>query len=449
MHTDEVSSGERPSDEEVPGELSERFKALSERAKRLAGSRAGRQPAGRGAEAQPAGGPAQGQRAGRGAEGQPAGGRVDGQPAGTGDAGAVTDWPRPTTSAGWAWPSRPVTASVAVPRPIPGSARSSFRLTTVSPSPEPPLPREGPTPRSPPSRPPASRAAGATLYVTLEPCAHHGRTPPCTEAIVAAGIRRVVVGMKDPDRQVAGAGIAALTGAGLDVVVGVAADAVTEQLAPYACHRLTGRPWVVLKLAVTLDGRTAAPDGTSQWLTGVDARADAHRLRSRSDAVLVGAGTVRADDPALTVRLPPDDPDARTSGEQPLRVVLGHGPSEAKVHPALELEGDLGEVLDVLGRRGVIQLLVEGGPSVAHAFHAAGLVDRYVIYLAPALFGGDDALPVFAGPGAPTLSALWRGSVQSVTSLGGDLRVELSSRQHPGQGRQNAEQGLKNPEEER
>ncbi len=448
MHTDEVSSGERPSDEEVPGELSERFKALSERAKRLAGSRAGRQPAGRGAEAQPAGGPAQGQRAGRGAEGQPAGGRVDGQPAGTGDAGAV-----PLAAADdERWMGLAIEAGDRVrgrtsPNPwvgavvVPADDCESFTGATAPPG--------GPHAEIAAIAAAGERAAGATLYVTLEPCAHHGRTPPCTEAIVAAGIRRVVVGMKDPDRQVAGAGIAALTGAGLDVVVGVAADAVTEQLAPYACHRLTGRPWVVLKLAVTLDGRTAAPDGTSQWLTGVDARADAHRLRSRSDAVLVGAGTVRADDPALTVRLPPDDPDARTSGEQPLRVVLGHGPSEAKVHPALELEGDLGEVLDVLGRRGVIQLLVEGGPSVAHAFHAAGLVDRYVIYLAPALFGGDDAFPVFAGPGAPTLSALWRGSVQSVTSLGGDLRVELSSRQHPGQGRQNAEQGLKNPEEER
>ena len=277
-----------------------------------------------------------------------------------------------------------------------------------------------------------NRAAGGTLYVTLEPCAHHGRTPPCTDAVLAAGIRRVVVGMEDPDRLVAGAGIKALIGAGLDVVVGVDGDAVTDQFAPYTHHRMTGRPWVVLKLAATLDGRTAAPDGTSQWLTGESARADAHRLRSRSDAVLVGAGTVRLDDPALTVRLPDGDPAARPGDQQPLRVVLGHAPSDAKVHPALELEGDLGEVLDELGRRGVLQLLVEGGATVAHAFHAAGLVDQYVIYLAPALFGGDDAQPLFAGPGAPTLSALWRGSVRSVTSLDGDLRVELSARQRPG-----------------
>jgi diaminohydroxyphosphoribosylaminopyrimidine deaminase/5-amino-6-(5-phosphoribosylamino)uracil reductase len=278
------------------------------------------------------------------------------------------------------------------------------------------------------------RARGGTLYVTLEPCAHHGRTPPCTNAIVAAGIRRVVVGIEDPDRLVAGAGIAALVDAGLEVEVGVGAEVVTDQLAPYVSHRLTGRPWVVLKLAATLDGRTAAPDGTSQWLTSKAARADAHRLRSRSDAVLVGAGTVRADDPALTVRLPENDRDAVTVDQQPLRVVLGHAPGDAKVLPAVELQGDLGEVLDELGRRGIIQLLVEGGPTVAHAFHAAGLVDRYVLYLTPALFGGDDALPLFSGPGAPTLSALWRGSVRSVTSLGGDLRVELSPRKSPEQG---------------
>lgn len=278
------------------------------------------------------------------------------------------------------------------------------------------------------------QARGATLYVTLEPCAHQGRTPPCTEAIVTAGIRRVVVGMEDPDRLVAGAGIAALTEAGLEVEVGVGTDVVADQLAPYVCHRRTGRPWVVLKLAATLDGRTAAPDGTSQWLTGEDARADAHRLRSRSDAVLVGAGTVRADDPALTVRLPETDRDALPADQQPLRVVLGRASEEAKVQPAVELRGDLGDVLDELGRRGIIQLLVEGGPTVAHAFHAAGLVDRYVLYLTPALFGGDDALPLFSGPGAPTLSTLWRGSVRSVTSLGSDLRVELSPRQHPEQG---------------
>ncbi len=272
-----------------------------------------------------------------------------------------------------------------------------------------------------------SAAEGATLYVTLEPCSHHGRTPPCTDAIVAAGIRRVVVALADPDSQVDGSGIAALRTAGLEVEEGVGEEPAREQLAPYLKHRRTGRPWVVLKLAASLDGGTAAPDGTSQWITGEQARADAHRLRARSDAVLVGAGTVRADDPGLTVRLPPGDPLSRRPDEQPLRVVLGSVPAGAAVAPALELGGTPAEVLDQLGDRGVLQVLVEGGATVAHAFHHAGVVDRYVLYLAPALFGGGDARPLFVGPGATSIDGLWRGRLHSVTSLGGDLRVELSA----------------------
>jgi diaminohydroxyphosphoribosylaminopyrimidine deaminase/5-amino-6-(5-phosphoribosylamino)uracil reductase len=202
----------------------------------------------------------------------------------------------------------------------------------------------------------------------------------------------------------------------------VAADEVAEQLAPYLKHRSTGQPWVVLKMAASLDGRTAAPDGTSRWITGEAARRDAHRLRAHSDAVLVGAGTVRADDPELTVRLVDVPRDT-----QPLRVVLGKAPEGAKVLPALELEGDLSAVLDELGHRGVLQLLVEGGATVAHDFHAAGLVDRYVIYLAPVLFGGDDARPLFAGPGAGTIGDVWRGRMVSVAQLGEDLRVEVAA----------------------
>ncbi|HSH22837.1 MAG TPA: RibD family protein, partial [Acidimicrobiales bacterium] len=193
--------------------------------------------------------------------------------------------------------------------------------------------------------------------------------------------------------------------------------AVEAQLAPYLRHRRTGRPWVVLKLAASLDGRTAGPDGTSQWLTGVEARADGHRIRAESDAVIVGAGTVRADDPSLTVRL--------AEGDDPLRVVLGRAPSDARVHPALELDGDLGEVLDHLGALDVLQVLVEGGATVAGAFHRAGLVDRYVVYLAPKLFGGDDGRPLFSGPGAPTLADVVEGRIESVTRLGPDLRVDL------------------------
>jgi diaminohydroxyphosphoribosylaminopyrimidine deaminase / 5-amino-6-(5-phosphoribosylamino)uracil reductase len=263
-------------------------------------------------------------------------------------------------------------------------------------------------------------ARGATLVTTLEPCGHHGRTPPCVDGIVAAGIARVVVGIEDPDPLVAGQGVAALRAAGIEVTVGVEAAAVADQLAPYLVHRRTGRPYVVLKLAATLDGRTAAPDGTSQWITGPDARADAHRLRAESQAILVGAGTVRADDPTLTVR--------HVEGPDPMRVVLGRAPVGAKVHPCLERSGDLGPILDELGGRGVLQLLVEGGATVAHAFHAAGLVDRYVVYLAPAVFGGDDARALFRGPAAPTMDVLRRGRFSSVRRLGDDVRLDLVMR---------------------
>ncbi len=261
------------------------------------------------------------------------------------------------------------------------------------------------------------RAQGATMWVTLEPCSHHGRTPPCADAVVAAGVCRVVVGIEDPDDRVAGSGISRLREAGVDVVVGVEADAVAQQLTPYVKHRLTGRPWVVLKLGASLDGRTAAPDGSSQWITGGAARADVHRLRAESDAILVGAGTVRADDPALTVR--------HVEGRDPLRVVLGTAPPEAKVQPALELQGDLADILDQLGERGVIQLLVEGGATVAGDFHRAGLVDQYVVYLAPAVFGGDDARSMLAGPAAPTITDIFRGTFTAVTPMGADLRIDM------------------------
>jgi len=261
--------------------------------------------------------------------------------------------------------------------------------------------------------------AGSTLFTTLEPCCHQGRTGACTDAILAAGIGRVVVAIADPDPLVGGRGLEILRQAGVEVSLGVQEPQATEQLAPYLKHRRTGRPYVTLKMASTLDGRSAAPDGTSRWITGPDARADVHRLRAAHDAVLVGAGTVRADDPELTVRM--------VEGRQPRRVVLGQVGSGAKVQPALELSGDLSEVLDELGRQGILSVLVEGGATVAGFFHRAGLVDRYVFYLAPALLGGADGRGLFGGAGASTMDEVWRGRIVGVQRLGEDLRVDLEA----------------------
>jgi diaminohydroxyphosphoribosylaminopyrimidine deaminase/5-amino-6-(5-phosphoribosylamino)uracil reductase len=273
-------------------------------------------------------------------------------------------------------------------------------------------------------------ARGATLYCTLEPCAHTGRTGPCTEAIIDAGIARVVVGVQDPDTKVAGTGIARLHAAGIEIEVGVCADSVRTQLAAYLHHRSTGRPFVVLKMASTLDGRTAASDGTSRWITGEIARTRVHELRAESDAVLVGAGTVRLDDPELTVR------DAE--GPSPRRIVLGDAPAGARVHPCTEYNGALPSLLDTLGSDGVLQLLVEGGARVAGDFHRAGLVDRYVFHFAPAIAGGENAAGVFAGAAVTNIADMWRGRLVSVQQLGDDLEVvvepntiESNRKEHP------------------
>ena len=269
-------------------------------------------------------------------------------------------------------------------------------------------------------------ARGSTLYVTLEPCNHTGRTPPCTERIISAGVARVVVGIEDPDIQVAGTGLERLRAAGIVVDIGIAATKIRQQLEPYLHHRVTGRPWVVCKLAATVDGGTAAPDGSSKWITSAEARSDGHRLRAESDAVCIGAGTVRKDDPSLTVRdwKPPIAPMKREI--HPVRVVLGKAPEGAKVHPCIERSGDLGTILDELGASGIVQLMVEGGAEVAGCFHRAGLVDRYVIYLAPAIFGGDDARPLFGGLGAWTMKDVWRGQFVGMRQLGPDIRLDLA-----------------------
>lgn len=260
-------------------------------------------------------------------------------------------------------------------------------------------------------------AAGATAVVTLEPCSHQGRTGPCARALVDAGVRRVVIGVLDPDPRVSGEGVAALEAAGVAVSVGAGAADIEAQLEPYLHHRRTGRPYVVAKLGASLDGRTAAPDGSSRWITGEAARADAHRLRAESDVVVVGAGTVRADDPALTTR--------HVVGPDPLRIVLGSAPEDAAARPCREFDGDLDVLLDDLGREGMVQVLVEGGATVLSSFHRSALVDRWVLYLAPVFFGGDDAQGVFTGAGAPTIGDVWRGRIDGIRQLGNDVRIDV------------------------
>lgn len=262
------------------------------------------------------------------------------------------------------------------------------------------------------------RARGATLVVTLEPCGHTGRTGPCTEAIVAAGISTVVIGTLDPDPRVSGTGAAALREAGVTVTVGVGETLVREQLRAYLWHRTTGRPFVVLKVAATLDGVVAMADGSSQWITGEAARIDAHVLRARSQAVIVGAGTVRRDDPRLTARL-----DGVVL--EPLRVVLGSVPQGSKVRPCWERTGDLGSILDELGANGVLQTLVEGGPTTASAFVAAGLVNRVVWYVAPAVGGSIGTLGALSELTTTSIEALRRGRLVDVRAVGEDVRIEL------------------------
>ncbi len=261
-------------------------------------------------------------------------------------------------------------------------------------------------------------ARGATMVVTLEPCSHVGHTGPCADAIIEAGVARVVVGMIDPDPRVAGSGVELLKASGVDVEVGVEKDAVAAQLAPYLWQRVTARPYVVAKIASTLDGVVAMADGSSQWITGPDARRDAHLLRAQSQAILVGAGTVRADDPALTARL--DDIVL-----EPLRVVLGQVPEDAKVRPCLELSGDLGLILDELGHHDVLQVLIEGGPTTTSAFFDAGLVNHVVWYQAAAFAGSIGTLSALKGLSTPTMDALRRGRLTDVRRIGDDIRIDV------------------------
>jgi diaminohydroxyphosphoribosylaminopyrimidine deaminase/5-amino-6-(5-phosphoribosylamino)uracil reductase len=256
---------------------------------------------------------------------------------------------------------------------------------------------------------------GATLYCTLEPCSHTGRTGPCTQAIIEAGITRVVAGIADPDARVAGTGFAALRAAGIEVVEGICAEEIDAQLAAYLHHRRTGRPFVVMKIASTLDARSFLPNGP-RWLTGESARTQVHRLRAESDAIVVGIGTVIADDPELTVR--------HVDGPSPQRIVLSRTQEvspTARVQPCTTWKTDIEELLDVLGEQGVLQLLVEGGPTIASAFHHRNLINRYVFHIAPIISGDKDALGIFSD----TTTDLQHCSIVSVTPYDNDIEIVM------------------------
>lgn len=286
------------------------------------------------------------------------------------------------------------------------------------------------------------RARGATLYVTLEPCNHHGRTPPCTDAILAAGITRVVVGVRDPDPRVEGGGNARLRAAGIEVVEGVEEHASARLIRPFAKHARTGRPWVRLKLATSLDGRIAASGGVSRWITGELARKRVHETRAMVDAIAVGIGTALADDPSLTVR----DAELPEGRDAPLRVVFdtkGRLPPTAKLTRDLPTvlvtsndvtvfdplravrvpPHDLGAALDALGGL-MVDLLVEGGSTLAGALVAGNLVDELHWYVAPIVLG-QDGIPALRGVSATSPSEAHRFAIESVEQLGSDVLITM------------------------
>ncbi|MBI4259407.1 MAG: bifunctional diaminohydroxyphosphoribosylaminopyrimidine deaminase/5-amino-6-(5-phosphoribosylamino)uracil reductase RibD [Actinobacteria bacterium] len=297
------------------------------------------------------------------------------------------------------------------------------------------------------------RARGATVYTTLEPCSHAGRTGPCTEALVEAGVSRVVAATTDPNPLVDGRGFARLREAGIDVEVGTLSEEAERLIEGFARHVRTGLPFVTLKLAATLDGKVAARDGSSRWITGEESRREVHRMRAASGAIAVGAGTALADDPSLTVRL------EGSEGRPPLRVVVdatGRVPAAgalftaeaptlvattarsspgareawraagAEVLVLAEAEGGvaLDELVGELGKREVQRLLVEGGPTLGWSAVRADLVDRLVLFLAPVLAGGDGAPGILGGEGVASIGEALAVEIESVERIGPDLKVE-------------------------
>jgi diaminohydroxyphosphoribosylaminopyrimidine deaminase/5-amino-6-(5-phosphoribosylamino)uracil reductase len=290
-------------------------------------------------------------------------------------------------------------------------------------------------------------ARGATAYVTLEPCSHHGRTPPCAEALIAAGVARVVAAMRDPNPQVAGQGLAQLNAAGIAVADGLLAHEARELNIGFVSRMERGRPWVRLKLAASLDGKTALNNGRSQWITGPEARRDGHAWRARACAILTGAGTVRDDDPRLTVR------DVETF-RQPLRVVVdshfetpptarilegGHtllaaasedaariaalraAGAEVLVLPNPQGKVDLPRLLRLLAERGVNELHVEAGHKLNGSLLREGLVDELLLYFAPTLIGsGREMFPL---PEIDDLAGRRDLKIVDLRRVGGDIRI--------------------------
>ncbi|MFA6174562.1 MAG: bifunctional diaminohydroxyphosphoribosylaminopyrimidine deaminase/5-amino-6-(5-phosphoribosylamino)uracil reductase RibD [Kiritimatiellales bacterium] len=269
-------------------------------------------------------------------------------------------------------------------------------------------------------KPAAGNLESAILYVTLEPCSTYGRTPPCTELILARGIRRVVIGAKDPNPAHAGRGIRILRRAGVEVVTGVCRTEAEALIAPFAKRILTGMPYVTLKLAATIDGRIADASGKSKWITGPQARAKVQVLRRSADAIMVGAGTVRADNPSLLPR--------PAKGRTPWRVIVGSTlQANAKVltdeaaERTLVLNGPLRKILRDLGKRGVMHVLCEGGGELAGSLVRAGLVDEFALFVAPSLLGGD-GVPMFGKAGWP-LAGMPLLSFQTLEKCGKDVFI--------------------------
>lgn len=292
------------------------------------------------------------------------------------------------------------------------------------------------------------RARGATAYVTLEPCSHHGRTPPCAEALIAAGVSRVVAAMADPNPLVAGQGLAKLRAAGIETASGLLESDARELNIGFVSRMTRGRPWLRLKVAASLDGKTALNNGVSQWITGPEARQDGHRWRARACAILTGIGTVRDDDPQLTVR-------GVETGRQPLRVVvdskletpltariLQGGPvlvavavddekranllraagAEVVVLPNAAGKVELKDLLEELGRRGINEVHAEAGFKLNGSLLREGLVDELLLYLAPCLIG-HAASGLFNLPELTTLDDKLRLKIQDLRQVGADIRV--------------------------